>query len=88
MLAVGIGAGFSGADDKKDSSLSKSVFYVRWYGVGRSALEGLDGVKRVDSGFKGFKEINTVYYDAEVTGKEEMEAALKSAETYLGNAEE
>jgi hypothetical protein len=41
-------------------------------------------VKRVEKGFRYFKEINTVYYDpAVITGKK-MEAALKQAGTYLG----
>ena len=38
-------------------------------------------------GFKGFKEINTVYYDPAVITIEEMEATLKKAKTYLGTAD-
>jgi hypothetical protein len=55
--------------------------------VGQSALEGLKGVKRVEKGFSGFKETNTVYYDASVISIKEMEAALKKAGTYRGTAE-
>jgi hypothetical protein len=44
-------------------------------------------VKRVEKGFRGFKETNTVYYDAPVITIEEMEAALKKAGTYRGTAE-
>jgi hypothetical protein len=46
----------------------------------------LDGIKTVKRGFYGFKEINTVYYDPAVITIEEMVAALKKAETYLGTA--
>jgi hypothetical protein len=43
-------------------------------------------VKRVEKGFRYFKEINTVYFDSAVITVEEMEAALKKAGTYLGRA--
>jgi hypothetical protein len=43
-------------------------------------------VKRVEKGFRYFKEINTVYFDPAVITVEEMEAALKKAGTYLGRA--
>jgi hypothetical protein len=41
-------------------------------------------VKRVEKGFRHFKEINTVYYDPAVITIEEMEIALKKAGTYVG----
>ena len=41
-------------------------------------------MKRVEKGFRYFREINTVYYDPAVISVEEMEAALKKAGTYLG----
>ena len=63
---------------------SKAIFYVGWYDVGQSALEGLKGVYRVDRGFLNSKEINTVYYDPTVITIEEMEKALKEAGTYRG----
>jgi len=44
----------------------------------------LKGVKKVEKGFRYFKEVNTVYYDPAVIVIEEMEAALKEAGTYLG----
>jgi hypothetical protein len=56
--------------------------------VGKAALEGLPGVKQVTVGFKGFKEINTVTYDASLITTLEMVAALKMAGTYLGIAED
>jgi copper chaperone CopZ len=50
--------------------------------VGKAALEGLPGVKKVTSGWRGFTEINTVVYDAAVITVERMEEALRKAETY------
>jgi hypothetical protein len=38
----------------------------------------------VEKGFRGFKEINTVYYDPALITIEEMEKALKKAGTYRG----
>jgi copper chaperone CopZ len=52
--------------------------------VGKSALEGLDGVKSVTSGFSGSREINTVIYDPTVITREQMVSALKKAGTYTG----
>jgi copper chaperone CopZ len=54
--------------------------------VGKAALEGLKGVKKVETGFRDFKEINTVYYDPDKITVEEMEEALKKAQTYSGTA--
>jgi len=55
--------------------------------VGKSALEGLDGVKLVTSGFSGFREINTVTYDSKMISRDRMVSALKKAGTYLGTKE-
>lgn len=52
--------------------------------MGKAALEGLKGVKKVERGFRDFKEINTVYYDPAIVTVEEMEQALKRAQTYRG----
>jgi hypothetical protein len=41
-------------------------------------------VKTVEKGFRNLKEINTVYYDPALITIEEMEAALKKADTYMG----
>ena len=67
-----------------DAGTSEVIFYVKWFDVGKEALEGLKGVTRVEKGFRYFKEINTVYYDPAVITIEEMELALKKAGTYLG----
>jgi copper chaperone CopZ len=55
--------------------------------VGKSALEGLDGVKSVTRGFSGFREINTVTYDPTVITRDQMVSALKKAGTYTGTRE-
>ena len=52
--------------------------------MGEAALEGLEGINRIDKGFHNFKEINTVYYDASIITIEEMEGALRKAGTYQG----
>ena len=67
-----------------EASLAKATFYVYWYDVGKSALEGLKGVKKVENGWHNLKEINRVYYDPAAVTIGEMEAALKRAKTYQG----
>ena len=52
--------------------------------MGEAALEGLEGIKRIDKGFHNFKEINAVYYEASTITIEEMEDALRKAGTYQG----
>lgn len=52
--------------------------------MGKSALEGLDGVKSVTSGFSGSREINTVVYDPTMITRDQMVTALKKAGTYTG----
>ena len=67
-------------------SLTKATFYVHWYDVGKSALDGLKGVEKVSSGWEGRKETNTVIYDPNAITLKEMEAALKQSGTYRGTA--
>ena len=67
----------------ENPELSTVTFYVQWYDVGEAALEGLEGIKRIDKGFQNLKEINTVYYDSSAITIEEMEEALKKSGTYL-----
>ena len=67
---------------------SKATFTVQWYDVGQDALEGLKGVNKVTKGFRGSNEINTVHYDSELITIQEMEAALKEADTYVGTVDE
>lgn len=40
-------------------------------------------MKKVEKGFRRFKEINTVSYDPKVITIEEMELALKKAGTFI-----
>ena len=68
--------------------LSKVVFYVQWYDVGEAALEGLEGIMRIEKGFHNFKEINSVYYEASTITIKEMEEALKKAGTYRGTVKQ
>ncbi len=54
--------------------------------MGKAALEGLHGVKKVEKGFRGPREINTVtFYPAEITVAKMVEA-LTRAGTYRGTA--
>jgi len=71
----------------KTDSQSKVTFYVYWYDVGKSALEGLNGISHITKGFKNFKEINTVFYDPKLITIEDMVKALKTAGTYRGIAD-
>jgi len=66
-----------------ETGTSKVIFIVKWYDVGKEALVGLKGVKKVEKGFRLLREINTVYYDPEVITIKEMEMALKKAGTYM-----
>jgi copper chaperone CopZ len=52
--------------------------------VGKGALEGLKGIKKVETGFKNSKEVNIVQYDSSLISLEEMEEALQRARTYRG----
>jgi hypothetical protein len=52
--------------------------------VGRAALEGLRGVKRIENGFKDGKEINIVFYDPALITVREMADILTRTGTYRG----
>lgn len=54
--------------------------------MGKAALDGLRGVKKVNKGWRGGKEINTVRYDPSEITVEEMVEALTRAGTYRGTA--
>jgi hypothetical protein len=68
----------------ENPELSRVVFVVSWYDVGEEVLEGLKGVELVNSDYRDFNEINTVWYDPALIDIDEMEDALKAAGTYLG----
>ena len=71
----------------EEAQQGKATFYVHWYDVGKSALEGLKGVNHVTSGFHGAREINTVLYNPDLVSIEQMVEALKQAGTYIGTVE-
>ena len=50
--------------------------------MGKEALEGLDGVKKVTRGWRGSMEINRVSYDPAEISIEDMEKVLEKAGTY------
>jgi hypothetical protein len=52
--------------------------------VGKEALEGLEGVEKLETGFSGLREINRAYYNPEKITVKEMIEALKKAGTYTG----
>ena len=54
--------------------------------MGKAALEGLRGVKKVDKGFRDGREVNTVSYDPTEITVEKMVEALTRAGTYRGTA--
>ena len=47
FMAVGLGS-----DAQQPATEAEVVFHVAWYGVGKAALEGLDGVKNVENGIR------------------------------------
>jgi hypothetical protein len=51
--------------------------------VGKAALEGRPGVKKVTRGFRGLREINTVTYDPAVITVDEMGEQLRRAKTFI-----
>jgi hypothetical protein len=55
--------------------------------VGKAALEGRPGIEKVSSGWRKFREINTVEFDPDIIAVEEMVDILKKAGTYRGTAE-
>ena len=52
--------------------------------MGSAALEGLEGIKKIEKAFKNSQEINRVYYDPALITIEEMKNALRKAKTYRG----
>jgi len=56
--------------------------------VGRAALAGRPGIEEVLSGWRGFREINTVLYDPDLMTIQEMVQILEEARTYRGTADQ
>jgi hypothetical protein len=88
VSAIMLSLGFGYMDvHAQEAAEEKATFYVYRYYVGKAALEGLEGVKKVENGWQNLKEINRVSYDPDAVTIDEMEAALKKAKTYQGTAE-
>ena len=85
LILIVVGVSYMDAR-AKDVSTAQATFYVYWYDVGKAALVGLEGVKKVKNGWLNSKEINRVYYDPAAVTIGDMEAALKKAKTYQGTA--
>ena len=66
-----------------ESVTAKAVIAVKWYGVGKRALEGLAGIKKVETGWHGIFEVNRIYYDPSKITIDEMVKVLKKAKTFI-----
>lgn len=55
--------------------------------MGKAALEGLPGIKKVARGWHNAREINTVDFDPDIISPDEMVAALKKAGTFIDVAQ-
>jgi len=55
--------------------------------VGKAALAGRPGIEEVLSGWRGFRETNTVLYDPDLITVEDMVERLKKVKTYRGTAD-
>jgi copper chaperone CopZ len=67
----------------QEAGMSKVIFKVKCYDEGKAALQGLNGIQKIETGFHYVHETDTVYYDPKVITIEEMEKALKKAGTYV-----
>ncbi len=72
----------------EENGTANAVFRVRCYDEGRSALQGLPGIRKIETGFHYIHETDTVTYDPNMITIDEMEAALKKAGTYVGTVSE
>ena len=81
---IGLSHGFgNGTALAQEKGPSKAIFKVKCYDDGKSALQGLNGIQKIETGFHYLHETDTVYYDPKVITTEEMESALKKAGTYV-----
>jgi copper chaperone CopZ len=72
-----------GTNQAQEKGLSIVIFKVKCYEEGKVALQGLNGIQKIETGFHDVQETDTVYYDPKVITIEEMETALKKAGTYV-----
>ena len=71
----------------QEAGTSKVTFKVKCYDDGKTALQGLKGVQKVETGFHYIHETDTVYYDPKLISIKEMETALKKTGTYVGTTQ-
>ena len=57
----------------QETGTSKVVFKVKCYDEGKAALQGLHGIRKVETGVHYLHETDTVYYDPNVITIKEME---------------
>jgi hypothetical protein len=77
-LASGHGTAFA-----QEQGLSKVIFKVKCYDEGKTALQGLKGIQKIETGFHYLHEVDIVYYDPKIITIGEMETALKKAGTHV-----
>ena len=77
-----------GAAFAQEKGTSRVVFKVKCYDEGKSALQGLNGIKNIETGFHHIHETDTVYFDPMKITIKEMEAALKKGGTYVETIQE
>jgi copper chaperone CopZ len=76
-------SGGQGTAFAQENGTSKVIFKVNCYDEGKTALQGLKGIQKIETGFHYIHETDTVYYDPKVITIEEMEKALKKVGTYV-----
>ncbi len=72
-----------GTAAKQDKEISKVIFKVKCYDEGKTVLQGLKGIQKIETGLLYVHETDTVYYDPRVITIKDMETALKRAGTHL-----
>lgn len=72
----------------QEDGLSRVIFKVKCYDEGKSALQGLKGIQKIEIGIHYLQETDTVYYNPNVITIEDMERALKKAGTYVETIKE
>jgi copper chaperone CopZ len=72
----------------QEHEMAKAIFTVKCYDEGKAALQGLHGVRKVETGIHYLKETDTVSYDPKIITIQEMEAVLKKAGTYVKTVRE
>src|SRR5271169_2061776 len=61
----------------QENGIAKVIFKVKCYDEGKTALQGLKGIQKIDTGFHYIHETDTVYFNPTVITINEMESSLK-----------